>query len=83
MSHWIPRLLCVAGALAWLPGCRTSGTRAPDAGAPAPPAHDVGALVVNTDRGPLAGKSVDGGVRAFLGKREICAFWDQYERRIR
>jgi len=63
----IPRLLCLAAGLAWLCSCRTPGTGAPGSGSPAAPVRDAGALIVNTDRGPLAGKAVDGGVRAFLG----------------
>ena len=34
---------------------------------PAKPAHAESALVVWTDRGPVAGKRVEGDVRAYLG----------------
>jgi para-nitrobenzyl esterase len=70
MRYRIPRRRClvsfVAG-VAWLSACRTPGARAPGSGAPASPIANAGALVVSTDRGPLAGKGVDGGVRTFLG----------------
>ena len=63
----IPRLLCLVGGLAWLFACRTPGPGSPRSASPASAARDDHALVVSTDRGPLAGKALDGGVRAFLG----------------
>ena len=66
MLHRTPGLLCLVGGLAWPLAC---GTRAgpPSSGSPASPIREDRALVVSTDRGPLAGKVLDGGVRAFLG----------------
>src|SRR5580765_279205 len=61
------RSLCLVGAVASLSACRAPRTTVPGSGSPAAPAPQASALVVNTDRGPLAGKAVDGGVRAFLG----------------
>src|SRR4029077_2818901 len=46
--------------------CRAR-TGSPSSGSPPSPVRDARALVVSTDRGPLAGKALDGGVRAFLG----------------
>ncbi len=67
MLRRIPRLPCFVGGLAWLFACRTPGPGSPSSGSPASAARDDHALVVSTDRGPLAGKDLDGGVRAFLG----------------
>lgn len=66
MLRGSPRLLRLVAALTWLAGCRTPPAGGGTSGAPPSRVWEPGALV-STDRGPLAGKVVDGGVRAFLG----------------
>jgi para-nitrobenzyl esterase len=63
----VDRIICLAGGVTLLAACRTPGTGSPSAAPPGAPVRNAGALVVNTDRGPLAGKALDGGGRAFLG----------------
>jgi len=71
-SHVVIRLrecgvVAVIAALGWLFACRTPGTGSPSSGSPASPVPEVRGLILSTDRGPLAGKALDSGVRAFLG----------------
>ncbi len=67
MLRRIPRLLCLVGGLASLCACRTPGTGSASSGSPASALPEARGLVLSTARGPLAGKALDGGVRAFLG----------------
>jgi para-nitrobenzyl esterase len=61
------RLGCF-GIVALLFSCRTAGTASPSSdSSPTSPVRGNRAPVVSTDHGPLAGKVLEGGVRAFLG----------------
>ncbi len=61
------RRLGLLGIVAGLLACRTPGTGTPSASSPASPVREDRAPIVSSDRGPIAGRVLDDGVRAFLG----------------
>src|ERR1700722_10356980 len=61
----MPRPLAFLVSLAAVVACALPPVRRPDAPAKATPVD--GGPIVQTDRGPLVGRVVEGGVRAFLG----------------